>query len=92
MNPVVPIYTIGYGVRTMSAFVAALQGLIPAVTSADLDPHPAGVRATALTPQGDMYDDFAFAQTARTLHVINAPSPAATASLAIGKHIIDMVS
>ena len=87
----------GYGLGEMwrsfdkRAFVAALQGLIPEVSSADLDPHPAGVRATALTPAGEMYDDFAFAQTARTLHVINAPSPAATASLAIGAHIVGMV-
>ena len=87
----------GYGLGEMwrsfnkRAFVAALQGLIPEVSSADLDPHPAGVRATALTPAGEMYDDFAFAQTARTLHVINAPSPAATASLAIGAHIVGMI-
>ena len=88
----------GYGLGEMwrsvnkRAFVTALQELIPSVTAADLAPHPAGVRATALTPTGDMYDDFAFAQTARTFHVINAPSPAATASLAIGQHIIETVT
>ncbi|MGB1250646.1 MAG: L-2-hydroxyglutarate oxidase [Candidatus Promineifilaceae bacterium] len=73
------------------AFVSALRGLIPEVNIEDLAPHPAGVRATALTRNGEMFDDFAFAQTARTLHVINAPSPAATASLVIGQHIVAMV-
>lgn len=86
-------YGLGEMWRSFSkrAFVSALQALIPAVTVADLAPHPSGVRATALTPTGGMYDDFAFTQTARTLHVINAPSPAATASLAIGEHIVAML-
>ncbi len=71
------------------AFVKALQALIPAVTVADLDPHPAGVRAMALTADGEMHDDFAFANTERMTHVINAPSPAATACFAIGDYIVE---
>jgi L-2-hydroxyglutarate oxidase len=68
-------------------FVRALQRLIPAVTAADLVRHGAGVRAQAVSPDGVLLDDFAFSSSARTLHVLNAPSPAATASLAIGEEI-----
>ena len=70
------------------AFVRALQRLIPAIQPEHLTPIPAGVRAMALTPQGKMSDDFAFVETPRAIHVVNAPSPAATASLSIGKTIV----
>lgn len=70
------------------AFVRALQGLIPEITAADLEPHPAGVRAQALTPDGEMVYDFEFVHSKRVTHVVNAPSPAATASLYIGNHIV----
>ena len=73
------------------AFVRELQKLIPAVTNADLEPHPAGVRAMAITPSGEMHDDFAFLETKRCIHVVNAPSPAATASLRIGQHVAEKV-
>ena len=49
-------------------------------------------RAQAITPQGSLVDDFAFAETARIVHVINAPSPAATASLSIGRFIAEKVA
>ena len=71
-----------------AAFVHALQGLIPEVTAADLTPHPAGVRAQALTPTGEMVYDFDFVSSKRVIHVVNAPSPAATVSLNIGNHIV----
>lgn len=71
------------------AFVKALQRLIPEIRASHLTAIPAGVRATALKEDGSMFDDFAFTQTARTLHVVNAPSPAATASLAIASMIVD---
>ena len=74
-----------------AAFVKELQKLIPAVTSQDLEPHPAGVRAMAITPAGEMHDDFAFLETKRCVHVVNAPSPAATASLRIGQHIANKI-
>ena len=70
------------------AFVKALQGLIPEITADDLEPHPAGVRAQALTPDGEMVYDFDFVTSQRVVHVVNAPSPAATVSLNIGKHIV----
>jgi L-2-hydroxyglutarate oxidase len=70
-------------------FVRSLQRLVPEVRAEDLVPAAAGVRAQAVAPDGQLVDDFAFAHTARTLHVLNAPSPAATASLAIGEQIVD---
>ena len=72
-----------------AAFVKELQKLIPAVTGDDLEHHPAGVRAMAITPAGEMHDDFAFLETERCIHVVNAPSPAATASLRIGEYVAE---
>ena len=72
-------------------FVKSLQRLIPEVTSADLVPSHAGVRAQALLPDGQLVDDFLIIKGDKSLHVCNAPSPAATASLEIGKAIADQV-
>ena len=65
-------------------FTAAVRDLVPEIERADLVPAPAGVRAQAITAAGDLVDDFAFRSVGRALHVLNAPSPAATASLEIG--------
>ncbi|MBV9850128.1 MAG: L-2-hydroxyglutarate oxidase [Armatimonadetes bacterium] len=70
------------------AFSRSLQRLIPAVRPAMLIPAPAGVRAQAITPDGRLVDDFLFAEGRQSLHVLNAPSPAATASLAIAETIV----
>ena len=72
-----------------SAFVHALQRLVPKVQDNDLVPGGSGVRAQALKPDGALVDDFQFVPSARVLHVLNVPSPAATASLSIGKTIVD---
>jgi (S)-2-hydroxyglutarate dehydrogenase len=72
-----------------SAFVRALQKLIPEITANDLVPGGSGVRAQALKPDGALVDDFHFAPSNKILHVLNVPSPAATASLAIGKAVVD---
>jgi L-2-hydroxyglutarate oxidase LhgO len=72
-----------------SAFVRALQRLLPEVTENDLVPGGSGVRAQALKPDGALVDDFLFVPSGKVLHVLNVPSPAATASLAIGKAIVD---
>jgi L-2-hydroxyglutarate oxidase len=72
-----------------AAFVTALQRLIPSLRSSDLQPGRSGVRAQAVSPAGEMIDDFVIDQTPRAIHVVNAPSPAATASLAIGQQVID---
>jgi len=73
-----------------NAFVAALQRLVPEVQSADLVPGGAGVRAQALNPDGNLVDDFQFIASQNMLHVYNVPSPAATASLVIGRAIVKM--
>ncbi len=74
-----------------AAFVRSLQELIPEVTSADVIPTHAGVRAQALKPDGSMVDDFLIIEGAGMLNVCNAPSPAATASLEIGREIASRV-
>jgi (S)-2-hydroxyglutarate dehydrogenase len=71
-----------------SAFVNALQKLVPEVTSADLVADGSGVRAQALRPDGSLVDDFQFVCTGKMLHVWNVPSPAATASLSIAREIV----
>jgi len=74
------------------AFVAALQRLVPEVRAGDLVPGGAGVRAQAVAPDGALVDDFRIVAGADAVHVLNAPSPAATASLAIGESIATMVA
>src|SRR5277367_2726532 len=74
-----------------SAFVHALQRLMPELNSDDLVPGGSGVRAQALDIHGKLMDDFHFVHTDGVVHVCNVPSPAATASLAIGKYIVDTV-
>ncbi|MFJ9522945.1 L-2-hydroxyglutarate oxidase [Kitasatospora sp. NPDC101801] len=90
-------YELGELHRSLSkrAFTTAVRRLLPAVTAADLVPATAGVRAQAVAADGTLLDDFAFAgfdpadpgSARRMVHVLNAPSPAATASLAIGREV-----
>jgi L-2-hydroxyglutarate oxidase len=70
-----------------AAFARACSELVPEVTADDLSPGGAGVRAQALARSGLLVDDFSIAEAERMVHVLNAPSPAATASLAIGEEI-----
>lgn len=70
------------------AFVASARKLVPGVRPEYLKRHITGVRAQAMRPDGSLVDDFVFLNGRRALHVLNAPSPAATASLAIGRHIV----
>jgi (S)-2-hydroxyglutarate dehydrogenase len=70
------------------AFVRSLQRLVPEIVGNDLVPGEAGVRAQALMADGKLVDDFLFVRTRNALHVCNAPSPAATAALAIGEAIL----
>jgi L-2-hydroxyglutarate oxidase len=74
-----------------SAFVKEINRLIPDITSEDLIKKQAGVRAQAVSENGELLDDFLFDEGNRSLHVLNAPSPAATASLAIGEYISSKV-
>ena len=74
-----------------AAFVRALQRLVPELTGEDLIPGGAGVRAQALSRSGQLLDDFYIAYTDGMVHVANVPSPAATASLAIARHIVGTI-
>lgn len=70
-------------------FLKTLQRIIPSLTMEDIHPGRAGVRALLLAEDGDTRDDFRFEYYKNSIHVLNAPSPAATASLAIGGQIVD---
>ncbi|GAA3190855.1 L-2-hydroxyglutarate oxidase [Streptomyces virens] len=70
-----------------AAFARAVRRLLPAVRAEDLVPAPAGVRAQAVLRDGTLVDDFLIEETARAVHVLNAPSPAATACLPIGREV-----
>jgi (S)-2-hydroxyglutarate dehydrogenase len=74
-----------------TSFASSLQRLVPAISPADLVPGDAGVRAQAMYPDGRLVEDFCFVEGPGALHVLNAPSPAATASLAIGGEIAGRV-
>ncbi|MHC4275378.1 MAG: L-2-hydroxyglutarate oxidase [Planctomycetota bacterium] len=73
------------------AFARQAQRLVPELKAADLEPAESGVRAQAVDPDGRLVDDFRIVMADRAVHVLNAPSPAATASISIGRHIAGMV-
>ncbi|MBI4297457.1 MAG: L-2-hydroxyglutarate oxidase [Chloroflexi bacterium] len=76
-----------YRSLSKKAFARSLQRLVPEIQSQDLTPGGAGVRAQAVNRRGILLDDFSIVESENAIHVLNAPSPAATASLAIGQHI-----
>jgi len=78
-----------YRSYSKAAFTKALQALIPDIREEDLEPAEAGVRAQACSRDGGLVDDFLFSESAGIIHVLNAPSPAATSSLAIGSTVAD---
>lgn len=73
-------------------FCASLQRLVPEIQPADIERGGAGVRAQAMLPNGDLVQDFLIVEREKALHLLNAPSPAATASLAIGDEIVDRIT
>lgn len=77
-----------YRSYSKAAFLKALQRLLPELQDSDLQPGGSGVRAQAITANGALVDDFMLTVAGPTLHVLNAPSPGATASLAIGQTIV----
>ena len=87
---------LGEGLKEMrrsfskTLFLRSLQQLVPEMRAEDLVPAEAGIRAQALYPDGRLVDDFLIVRGPNSLHVCNAPSPAATASLEIGKHIVEL--
>jgi L-2-hydroxyglutarate oxidase len=72
-------------------YLARIRKYCPSLTLADLLPCPPGIRAQAVTRNGDLIHDFLFARTPRSLHVCNAPSPAATSAIPIGQYLRDRV-
>jgi L-2-hydroxyglutarate oxidase len=81
-----------YRSLSKAAFVKALQKLLPEITERDLVPGGSGVRAQAVSITGALVDDFVIQQSRRAIHVLNAPSPGATASLAVGESIAEMAT
>jgi L-2-hydroxyglutarate oxidase len=73
------------------AFTSALQRMVPELTADDLVPGGSGVRAQAVDRNGNLVDDFCYVHSRRMIHVCNVPSPAATASLEIGREVVDRV-
>jgi 2-hydroxyglutarate dehydrogenase len=71
------------------AFVGELRRFVPELRAADVVPGPAGIRAQAVARDGSLVDDFVVHRTERAVHVRNAPSPAATSSLALARLIAD---
>ena len=80
--------------RSMSrrVFLQALQKLVPELRNKDLEPGGSGVRAQIVTSEGSLVDDFLIVEAPNAINVLNAPSPAATASIAIGRHIAGLAS
>ena len=81
-----------YRSASKAAFVRSLQKLVPDIAIGDLERGGAGVRAQAVAPDGGLVDDFKISVTPGAVHVVNAPSPAATASLAIGRHVAGLAA
>ena len=71
------------------AYLREVRKYCPQLEMDDLEPHPAGVRAQAVLPNGDLLHDFLIEQTPCSLHVCNAPSPAATSAMPIAAHLCD---
>ena len=80
--------------RSLSArrFADSVRRLVPEVRDEDLVPAPAGVRAQAVRRDGTLVDDFLLERHGRVVHVLNAPSPAATASLEIARHVVEALA
>ncbi len=74
-----------------SIYIRRIQKYLPNISSTDLMPFPAGIRAQPVTRDGKIIDDFVFAKSRRSLHVCNAPSPAATSAIPIGEHICEQL-
>lgn len=75
-----------------TGYLKEVQKYCPSLQATDLSPYPAGIRAQAVTDKGELIHDFLFVESNRSLHVCNAPSPAATSAIPIGTYIVDKVS
>ena len=81
-----------YHAFSKAYFLNRLRKLIPDLQMDDIEPARCGIRAMALGPEGEMLDDFKIEFSGNSMHVINSPSPAATASLAYGNEIADQAT
>jgi L-2-hydroxyglutarate oxidase len=72
-------------------YLKRVRKYCPSLTHKDLKPYPAGIRAQAVQKDGTLVHDFLFVETARSLHVCNAPSPAATSAIPIGAHLCEKI-
>ena len=79
-----------YRSLSRKAFLRALQRLVPELEGRDLQPGGSGVRAQIVEADGSLADDFLILEAPNAINVLNAPSPAATASIAIGRHIAEL--
>jgi L-2-hydroxyglutarate oxidase len=75
-----------------AGYLKRVQKYCPQITLKDLLPYPAGVRAQAVKRDGTLVHDFLFAESERSFHVCNAPSPAATSAMPIGEYIVDCIA
>jgi L-2-hydroxyglutarate oxidase len=75
-----------------SGYLKRVRKYCPGLVAADLLPHPAGIRAQAVKKDGSLVHDFLFAESSRSFHVCNAPSPAATSAMPIGEYICRKVA
>jgi L-2-hydroxyglutarate oxidase len=80
-----------YSSLNKNSYLKVCQKYCPSLELADLEPYRSGVRAQAVSKNGELIHDFLVEETRRSLHVCNAPSPAATSSLPIGKYIVELV-
>jgi L-2-hydroxyglutarate oxidase LhgO len=74
------------------AAVREMRRYLPALRASDVVRGPSGIRAQVMTRAGELVDDFLFAEGPQSLHVVNAPSPGATSSLAIGRHVAELAA
>ena len=80
-----------YSSLNKNTYLKICQKYCPSLTISDLEPFRSGVRAQAVSKEGKLIHDFLVEETQRSLHVCNAPSPAATSSLPIGKYIVELI-
>ena len=81
-----------YRAMSRQSFAQALRRLVPEIQEEDLLPGPSGVRAQCVDKNGALVNDFKIMEGPKYLHVLNVPSPAATASLAIADYLVDLVA